>query len=102
MLQAVRVTMMLDSHTGQRKALRMVRELRERIGITDEMLAEMLKPTGGGFQINPDVLTRPGVEVAMIPEEARRVLEILDSETLVARDLVWVEPLAKQLEALAA
>ena len=100
MMQALRLTMMLDSHQGQRKNLRMVRELREKIGLTDQKLQDMLTPLPGGtgMAISPAVMTMDPVEVMMIPEEARKALEILDAETLTARDLIWAEPLAKELE----
>ena len=99
-LQTIRLVMMLDQHQGQRKALRMVAELKERIGISDEDWQKMLTPVENGFQISPDVLKRPEIEVPMIPEEARKCLEILDGQTLTARDLEWAEPLARQLEAI--
>jgi len=103
MMQAVRLTLILDNHQGNRKDLRMVRELRERIGVTDEQLVEWVKPLANGQSgatLDNAILTQPDIEVAMIAEEARRVMEILNTQTYVSRDLVWLDPLTKQLEAL--
>jgi len=43
-------------------------------------------------------MTMQKSEIQMLPGDARGVLEILNGQTIVARDLIWLEPLAKQLE----
>ena len=97
MLQTVRLAMILDNAQGTRKELRVIHELRERMSLTDEDLQALLTPVQNGAVISPRVTEMPGTDLAMTKEEARRVLELLDTQTLTSRDLAWAEPLAKSL-----
>jgi len=99
-LQSIRLILMIDAHQGTRKDLRMLGELRARLGVSDDTLAHIVRPVQGGAAIDNEIMTMPDVEISLVPEEARRLLEILNTQTLVVRDLVWAEPLAKQLEAI--
>lgn len=99
MFQAVRLVLMLDAHTGQRKDLRIVRDVRMRVGISDARLAELVTPIEGGLQLSPDIMNQPPIQLEIVPEEARRILEILDKQTMTVRDLEWAESLARQLTA---
>lgn len=98
MFQAVRLILILDAHTGQRKDLRIVRDVRSRIGISDDRLAELMTPFEGGVKISPEIMNQPPTELPIVPEEARRILEILDKQTISVRDLEWAEVIARQLE----
>jgi hypothetical protein len=97
MLQAIRLAIMLDNHQGQRKDLRSLQDMRERLGITDEDMLTYTKPVANGLIISDDVKAMPPIEFGIVREEARKLLEVLDQQTLTVRDLVWAEPLAKEL-----
>ena len=97
MLQAVRIAIMLDNHQGQRRELRIVRDIRERLGLPDEKLAAVTTPVQNGVAISAAVKDMDDIQIQLAPEEARKLLEILDSQTLTTRDLQWAEPLAKEL-----
>jgi hypothetical protein len=101
-LQALRLTLMIDNHQGQRRELRMLGELRRRIGFSDEEIAKLVTPIagGGGASVIAATITNmPDRSLELVPEEARRVLDILNTQTLTVRDLTWTEPLVKALEA---
>lgn len=97
MLQALRLAIMLDNHQGQRKDLRSLQDMRDRLGITDEAMQSLTKPVANGLIISDDIKTMPPIEFPIVREEARKLLEILDQLSMVTRDLVWAEPLAKEL-----
>jgi hypothetical protein len=97
MLQVIRLAVILDNHQGQRKDLRMLGDLRERLSLSDEKLNTYITPLPNGFKISEEVLKEPNIEIALVKEEARKLLEIIDVQTLTVRDLVWVEPLVDSL-----
>ena len=100
MLQAVRVALMLDNHQGQRKDLKIVSDIRERLGISDDDIQSLITPIQGGFTISGAIRDMPDIEITLAPAEARKLLEILDSQTMSTRDLAWADPLAKNVENL--
>ena len=102
MMQAIRIAIMLDNHPGNRKDLRIVRDLRDRLDLSDEKIQRLTRPVQGGVVIAEEVKEMPAFGIQVAPEEARKLLEILDGQTLLARDLQWVEPLAKSLSEITA
>lgn len=101
MLQAVRLAIIIDNHQGQRKELRMLGDLRERIAISDERLNGWVTPIPGGLRISEEIVkVEDTVELQLVKEEARKLLEIIDAQTLTVRDLAWVEPLVMNLSSV--
>jgi len=99
MLTAVRLALMIDASQGNRKDLRTLGDVRRRLGISDETLQSVVKPVAGGAVISDEVKTMPDIGLTLAPEEARRLLEVIDAQTFTVRDLEWVEPLVKDLAA---
>jgi hypothetical protein len=97
---AVRLSLIIDSFQGNRKDLRILGDVRRRIPINDEQLRSYVTPVQGGAQISEKVNELPDVEIQLAPEEARRLMEILDQQTFTVRDLGWVEQLVKDLQSV--
>jgi hypothetical protein len=99
-LQVVRLAIILDNHQGQRKDLRMIGDIRERLNFSDDKLALWISPLPNGFKISEEALKEPDLQLQIVKEEARKLLEIINVQTLTVRDLAWVEPLANDLMAV--
>jgi hypothetical protein len=97
MLQAVRLALMLDGAQGQRKDLGILQDIRRRLNLPEETLTKYVRPIPGGLAIAEEVTLLPSFEMQIAPAEIRRLVEVIDAQTFIVRDLTWLDPLVEQL-----
>jgi|SRR5215471_16632107 len=95
---AILLTIHLQNVQAQRSELGIVKDIIERIGV-NKNITELTRDIGGGrAMINPTVDGFDDVEVQLAPQEIRVILKTLNEITITVNDLIWIEPLASQLE----
>lgn len=95
---AVFLTIRLQGYQAQREELRIVKDIIERLGISNSM-EKYIKPIDDTrSSISRDIDDLPPIETTFSPSECRTIIKILNESTLTVQDLSWVDPLIEQLE----
>jgi len=104
--QRLRLTLILKDHVGTRKdaVTRLLSDVEERIGFSDEEMGNIVKPISEGrVMIDEAALNNmPASEFLVTKSESRALLDKLNAAPLSTRDLrTWADPLATALESVA-